>query len=133
MPDQSYIKLAVEMKKKAHAPYSNFHVGVVLMTKDGTVFTGVNVENSSYSLTCCAERIAIFKAVSEGFTEFTEMYLAGDSEGFTPPCGACRQVMVELCGLDLQIHMINKNDHSIQTVTVRQLVPFAFSADNLPR
>src|SRR4030066_1907658 len=96
-----YTKLAqkaVEAKKNALPFYSKFHVGAALLTEDGKVYTGCNVESSSYSLTICAERTAIFKAISEGEREFKAIAVAADTEDFISPCGACRQVISDLCG-----------------------------------
>ena len=84
------IEKAVDSKANAYAPYSNFHVGAALLTKDDKIYTGCNVESSSYSLTLCAERTAIFKAISEGERNFKAIAVAGDTEDFISPCGACR-------------------------------------------
>ena len=92
---ESLIETAVLAKEHSYAPYSRFRVGAALLTEDGTVFAGCNVENSSYSLTICAERNALFKAVSEGYTTFKSIAIASDDSRFLPPCGACRQVLSE--------------------------------------
>lgn len=102
MTDHELSELAKAASKKAYSRYSDFSVGAALLTKDGRVFTGCNIENGSYSLTVCAERVAIFKAVSEGCTEFAAIAITGGAGGDTSqpcyPCGACLQVMSEFCG-----------------------------------
>jgi len=99
-------QLAVDAKKIALPPYSNFHVGAALMTEDEIVYSGGNIETSSYSLTICAERVAVFKAISEGVRKFKAVAIASDSPDFCPPCGSCRQVLFDLCG-DIDVVMIN--------------------------
>ncbi|MCH8325406.1 MAG: cytidine deaminase [Bacteroidetes bacterium] len=89
---------ALEAKKVSLPTYSNFHVGAALLTEDNKIYTGGNIETSSYSLTICAERTAIFKAISEGERKFKAIAIASDSDGFCSPCGACRQVINDLCG-----------------------------------
>lgn len=120
---------AIEAKKNAHAPYSNFHVGAALLTEDDKIYSGCNVESSSYSLTLCAERTAIFKAMSEGVRKFKAIAVAGDTDVFISPCGACRQVISDLCG-DIDIIMINKNGKS-KTMKASELLPLAFSDKDL--
>jgi cytidine deaminase len=119
---------AQEAKAKAYAPYSNFHVGAALITTKGKIFNGCNVENTSYGLTNCAERTAIFKMVSEGEKEITEILVIGDTEDFLPPCGACRQVIAEFSQNDTPVHMCNKNGE-IKTTSVGELIPFTFFLD----
>src|SRR3972149_886618 len=97
---------AVEAKLKALPTYSNFHVGAALLTEDDKIYSGCNIESSSYSLTICAERNAIFKAISEGERKFKAIALASDHPDFISPCGACRQVLSDLCG-DIDVVMIN--------------------------
>ena len=122
-------KKAVEAKKNALPAYSNFHVGSALITEDGKIFSGCNIESSSYSLTMCAERIAIFKAISEGERKFKAIALAGDTDDYISPCGACRQVISDLCG-DIDIIMVNgKGDYKVNKTS--ELLPFAFSDDDL--
>jgi len=123
------IEKAVDSKANALAPYSNFHVGAALLTKDDKIYTGCNVESSSYSLTLCAERTAIFKAISEGERNFKAIAVAGDTEDFISPCGACRQVISDLCG-DIDIVMINKNNES-KIMKASELLPLAFSDKDL--
>ena len=107
MTDKELFSAAVKAAENSYSPYSHFRVGAALLSKDGRLFTGCNIENASYSLTNCAERTAVFKAVSEGVTEFKAIAVAGSStEDFTsscPPCGACLQVLSEFCGDDLVI------------------------------
>jgi len=107
---------AVKVKEKAYAPYSDFHVGSALRTKSGKIFTGCNVENSSYGVTICAERNAIFKMVSEGEQEISAILIVGDTEKFLPPCGACRQVMAEFAMKD------TRGDPSIRILTEQELI-----------
>lgn len=120
---------ARESRKMAHAPYSGFHVGSALLTAEGKIYTGCNVENSSYSLTNCAERTALFKAISEGERKFRAIAVASDSPDFLPPCGACRQVIADLCG-DIDVVMIDKED-TIKIVPISELLPMAFNADQI--
>ena len=103
MTKQQLLDIAVEMKTQAYVPYSNFHVGAALLTEDGTVFTGCNVENAAYGVCICAEQTAVVKAVSEGYHKFQAIAVAGDSDGPCLPCGACRQVLSEFCGPDTPI------------------------------
>lgn len=124
-------RLAIEAKKYSHAPYSNFHVGAALLTKDNVVITGCNIESSSYSLTICAERTAIFKAFSDNIKSFKAIAIASDDPGFCPPCGACRQVISELCG-NIDVVLVNHNEE-IRVLKISELLPFAFSDDNLRR
>jgi cytidine deaminase len=92
------IAAAEQARENAHAPFSNFRVGAALRAKSGRVYTGCNIENASYGLTCCAERVAIFKAISEGERGFDSIAVVSDTEALTPPCGACRQIIWEFCG-----------------------------------
>ena len=123
------IDKAIESKKNALPTYSNFFVGSALLTNDDTIFTGCNIESSSYSLTICAERTAIFKAISEGKREFKAIAIAGNTEDFLSPCGACRQVIADLCG-EIDVIMINKNGDS-KILKTSDLLPFAFGDKNL--
>ncbi|MCC6550466.1 MAG: cytidine deaminase [Ignavibacteriaceae bacterium] len=123
--------MARESRKMAHAPHSGFHVGSALLTNDDKIYTGCNIENSSYSLTNCAERTALFKAVSEGEKAFKAIAVASDSPDFLPPCGACRQVIADLCG-DIDVVMIDKED-AIKIIKISELLPMAFNADHIKR
>jgi len=126
---KSLAEKAVEAKSKALPTYSNFHVGAALLTEDDKIYTGCNIESSSYSLTICAERTAIFKAISEGERKFKAIAVAGDTEGFIFPCGACRQVISDLCG-DIDVVLVNsKNDTKVMKTS--ELLPFAFSDNDL--
>ena len=130
MSPQELVKRAEEAMKLAYTPYSRFQVGAALLTKDGTVFTGCNIENASYSPTNCAERTAFFKAVSEGHREFSAIAVVGGQNGviedFCPPCGVCRQVMSEFSGGDFLIHLGGK-DGKIKTLSLDELLPLRFS------
>jgi len=118
------IKMAKEASQNAYAPFSGFKVGSALLTKFGKVFTGCNVANSSYGLSNCAERTAVFKAVSEGETEFSEIVIYADSDKIFSPCGACRQVLSEFSS-DLKITIIS-NKEKIET-TINELLPLKFT------
>lgn len=120
---------AVEAKKFSLPTYSNFRVGAALLTDDDKIFTGCNIESSSYSLTMCAERTAVFKAISEGERKFKAIAIAGDAKNYISPCGACRQVLSDLCG-DIDVIMLNsKGEQKIEKLSA--LLPFAFSDDDL--
>ena len=122
------VSKAVEAKSKALPTYSNFHVGAALITKDDKIYTGCNIESSSYSLTICAERTAIFKAISEGERKFKALAVAGE-EGFISPCGACRQVISDLCG-DIDVVLVNSKNET-KVMKTSELLPFAFSDKDL--
>ncbi len=118
------IRLAIESRQKAYAPYSNFLVGAALLTKDGTIFTGCNVENTSYGLCICAERTAICKAVSEGHQKFEA--IAVSATPFATPCGACRQFIVEF-GRDIEVICVDANDAAnTKSWTSEELIPDNF-------
>jgi cytidine deaminase len=123
---QKLLDAARQARLRAHAPYSKFLVGAALLTNDGHVVTGCNVENASYGLTICAERVAAFKAISEGHHSFSLIAVVADTETFTPPCGACRQVLWELCG-DVLVVLGNLGDAS-ESYQLRELLPHAFDA-----
>jgi cytidine deaminase len=118
------VKAARQAKTQSLAPYSNFHVGAALETADGKIFTGCNIESSSYGLTCCAERVALFKALSEGERDFTRIAVAADTEEFCTPCGACRQVLWDY-GQNLEIVCVNKHG-AIHAIHLKNLLPEAF-------
>lgn len=126
MATTNLIDLVVETTKNAYVPYSHFPVGAVLVAKNGQVFTGVNIENASFGLTNCAERTAIFKAVSEGFLDFEELIVYGETEKPISPCGACRQVMAEFFSEDLKVTLVAK-DKSTVVMTVKELLPYSFT------
>ena len=125
---QSLVDLANTARQRAYAPYSNYPVGSSLRTKTGRIFTGVNVENAAYPQTMCAERIAIFKAVSEGEKEFEVITVVTDNGG--SPCGGCRQVMAEF-GLDAIVIMADGQGHIVKEITVKELLPEAFTPEKL--
>ncbi len=125
---QDLIDLANTARQRAYAPYSNYPVGSSLRTKTGRIFTGVNVENASYPQTMCAERVAIFKAVSEGEKEFEVITVVTDNGG--SPCGGCRQVMAEF-GLDTIVLLADGNGKLVKQTTVRELLPDAFTPERL--
>jgi len=125
------IREALRVKETAHAPFSNFKVGTILLTRDGQIYKGCNIEISSYGLTICAERVAIFKAVSEGETAFQSIFIASDSDRVTPPCGACRQVLWELAG-DIEVFMINCHGE-YQKKLMSELLPLGFDKSYLTK
>ncbi|MGB3259465.1 cytidine deaminase [Paenisporosarcina sp.] len=117
-------------RENAYVPYSKFKVGAALLTKEGKVYHGCNIENASFSMTNCAERTAIFKAVSEGIRDFASLAVVADTEGPVSPCGACRQVIAEFCEPNMPVYLINlKGD--VQETTVAELLPGAFSPEDL--
>lgn len=122
---EQLIQEANEAREKAYVPYSHFKVGAALYTKSGKIYHGCNIENSSFSLSCCAERTAIFKAVSEGETEFTALAVIADTEEPVSPCGACRQVMSEFFSDDVAVYLANRSG-KVQTTSVSELLPFGF-------
>lgn len=123
------VQKAAEAKTKAYVPYSCFRVGAALLTVDGQVFTGCNIENASYSLTNCGERTAIFKAVSEGFQEFKAIAISTDTEEITSPCGPCRQVLIEF-GEDIDVILANVHGE-YEVYRSGDLLPLAFTPDKL--
>ena len=123
------IEKAKGAREKAFAPFSNFKVGAALETVEGEVYTGCNVENASYGLTMCAERVAIFKAVSEGKRKFKRIVVAADTDNLTPPCGACRQIIWEFCG-DIPVTLANLNGVN-ETIQMAKLFPRAFDTEFL--
>ena len=125
---QSIIDLANTARQRAYAPYSKYPVGAALRTKSGRIFTGVNIENAAYPHTMCAERVAIFKAVSEGEKDFEVISVVTDNGG--SPCGGCRQVMAEF-GLDTIVLMADGSGKLVKEMTVKELLPEAFTPDHL--
>jgi cytidine deaminase len=123
MTKSHLIEKAKEASRKAYAPYSNYKVGAALLTKSGKVYTGCNIENSSYGLTNCAERTAVFKAVSEGEMKFEEMAIYADSPNLPTPCGACRQVLSEF-GPELKITIISNKEQMVTSIS--ELLPLRF-------
>ena len=133
MTDRELLQYAVEAREMAYAPYSNFRVGAALVGKSGKLYKGCNVENAAYSPTNCAERTALFKAVSEGEREFVSIAIVGGMSetinDFCAPCGVCRQVMAEFCDKDFRVIMGNL-EH-IQTRTLEELLPLSFGKNDL--
>ena len=125
---QSLVDLANAARQRAYVPYSKYPVGSSLRTKSGRIFTGVNVENAAYPQTMCAERIAIFKAISEGEKEFDVITVVTDNGG--SPCGGCRQVMAEF-GLDTVVLMADGSGKIVKETSVRELLPEAFTPEHL--
>ncbi|GIU77741.1 MAG: cytidine deaminase [Bryobacteraceae bacterium] len=120
------VEAALEARRRARAPFSGFLVGAALEEEDGRVFAGCNVESASYGLTMCAERVAAFRAVAEGGRRFARIVIAADSAVLTPPCGACRQVLWELCG-DVEIVLVNLQG-ARETMRLSTLLPRPFDA-----
>ncbi len=120
------IELVVDNSKYAYVPYSHFPVSAILVTKSGQLYSGVNIENASFGLTNCAERTAIFKAISEGVRDFSEIIIYGETEKPISPCGACRQVMAEFFDKDLKVTLVAK-DKSTVVMTVGELLPYSFT------
>ncbi|HVR71866.1 MAG TPA: cytidine deaminase [Vicinamibacteria bacterium] len=116
-------------RRRAHAPFSRFKVGAALRTANGEVVTGCNIENASYGLTLCAERVAVFKAVSEGRRRFDAIAVAVDSPKLAAPCGPCRQILWELCG-DIWVHMVDLGRKTL-TLPMSELLPYPFDRRNL--
>jgi cytidine deaminase len=120
------LEAALEARKSAHAPFSKFQVGAALEDDSGRIHTGCNVENATYGLTICAERVAVFKAYSEGARGFRRLAVAADSDALTPPCGACRQILWELCG-DIEVKLLNLRG-AAESLRLRDLFPRPFDA-----
>ncbi|MCI0705896.1 MAG: cytidine deaminase [Ignavibacteriae bacterium] len=133
MPNRSkeLVAEALRAKKRAHTPYSMFPVGAALLASNGHIYTGCNIEVSSYGLTICAERTAIFKAVSEGDRNFKAIAIVSDDPNITPPCGACRQVLWDLAG-NIDVIMANPKG-KIKKQKLKDLIPHAFDSRNLER
>ena len=134
MTDKELLSLAVNAMKISYSPYSNCKVGAALLCKNGKVFTGTNIENASFSPTVCAERVAVFKAVSEGETEFSEIAVVGGKDGkingIFAPCGVCRQVLREFCDDDFPV-ILGESENEFKEVTLKELLPLSFSPDNV--
>ena len=135
METRELVRMAIAARENAYTPYSHFKVGAALLAKDGRVFTGCNIECASYSPTNCAERTALFKAVSEGAREFSAIAVVGWKEGekctsFAAPCGVCRQMLFEFCGPDMPVIMA-KSEEDTLVMTLGELLPAGFGPDNL--
>lgn len=123
------VEAAKKAREYAHAPYSNFRVGSALEADDGRLFTGCNVENATYGLTVCAERVAVFKAISEGARRFRRIAVVTGAASLTPPCGACRQILWEFCG-DIEVILANL-DGKQESLRLKDLFPRAFDDRSL--
>lgn len=135
MTPEKLIEMAIEARKSAYAPYSGYRVGAALLGKSGKVYLGCNIENASYTPTVCGERVAIFKAVSEGEKKFEAIAVCGGNKeeitGSFPPCGVCRQVLREFCDPDdFKVYLIGKQG-TYKTLTLGELLPYSFSSDNM--
>ncbi len=130
MDKQQLIEHAVHAMENAYVPYSKFPVGAALLTADGEVVEGCNIENSAFSMTNCAERTAFFKAISEGTRSFAALAVTGNTEGPISPCGACRQVISEFCPSDMPVYLTNTTGGILET-TVGELLPGAFTKEDL--
>ena len=134
MDNRELIKLALEARKNSYSPYSDFKVGAALLTKSGKVYTGCNIENAAFGPTVCAERTALFKAVSEGEREFVKITVAGGKndipDSYAFPCGVCRQVLAEFCRADFEIISAVSPEDSVSR-TLSEMLPDSFGPDNL--
>jgi cytidine deaminase len=128
--DEELIERARVARESAHAPYSNFEVGAALLASDGRIFTGCNIENSTYGLTMCAERVAIFKAVSEGAREFVKVAIVADHLNLTPPCGCCRQMIWEFSADETVVILANLTG-DVQKFEIKEIFPNAFDSSFL--
>lgn len=130
MNSHELIQRALEARKRAYVPYSKFAVGAALLSESGKVYLGCNIENAAYPVCNCAERTALFKAYSDGDTKYQAIAVVADTEQPVPPCGSCRQVMVELCPPDMKVYLSNLNGKVTET-TVGELLPGAFTKEDL--
>lgn len=128
-PVEKLINAATAVRERAYAPYSKFRVGAAILTKEARYYTGCNIENASYGLTCCAERVALFKAVSNGERDFEAIAVTAGTDDFCTPCGACRQALAEF-GTHIKVFMANKQG-TYRMQTVAQLLPGAFGSQSL--
>jgi cytidine deaminase len=132
MNKDQLIKEALEARTQAYTPYSEFQVGAALLTKNNKLYRGCNIENASFGLTNCAERTAIFKAVSEGEKEIQAIAICADTAGPVSPCGACRQVMAEFCDENTKIYLTNLNGNTVET-SINELLPGYFSSKDMEK
>ena len=134
MTDKELFRLAIKSMENSYSPYSGCKVGAALLSKNGKVYTGTNIENAAFGPTVCAERVAIFKAVSEGEKEFSKIAVVGgkngEINGVFAPCGVCRQVLREFCDDDFEI-LLGETPDSFKVVTLKDLLPFSFSPENV--
>lgn len=132
MPDKDpLVEAAEQARTRASAPYSNFKVGAALETAGGKIYTGCNIESATYGLTMCAERVAVWKAVSEGERDFARIAVVADTDKLTPPCGSCRQILWEFCG-DVPVTLSNLAGDT-ETVRMSDLLPRAFDSEFLKK
>jgi cytidine deaminase len=122
---EELLQAARQARTRAYAPYSNFHVGAAVLGGNGKIYSGCNVENASFGLTCCAERNAIFAMIAAGENRIEEVLVIGESEEFLPPCGACRQVIAEFAPPAAKVHMCNR-EGACRQASVSELVPYIF-------
>lgn len=127
------INRALKARENAYVPYSNFKVGAAILTEDDIIVDGCNIENASYGASNCAERTAIFKAVSEGARKIKAIAIVGDKDNFTYPCGICRQVMLEFAENKEMPVIIIKNENEYITHTLEDIIPLSFTKDDLDR
>lgn len=136
MNKEELYNIAVEAAKKAYSPYSGFCVGAALLCDDGMVYSGCNIENASYSVTVCAERVALFSAVAEGKRRFTAIAVAGSGNGdFSspcPPCGVCRQALAEFCAADMPVILSDGKDGAME-YTLGEILPMSFTAEDMEK
>ena len=129
--EQKLLEVAIQYRNRAYSPYSSFCVGAALLAKNGQIFGGCNIENVAFSPTNCAERTAFFKAVSEGVTEFTAIAIVGGKKDgeleFCPPCGVCRQVMLEFCNPKEFVVILGTSTEEYEVISLEKLMPYAFS------
>lgn len=134
MTDKELYRLAIDAMKYSYSPYSDCKVGAALLTENGKVFTGTNIENAAFGPTVCAERVAVFKAVSEGERNFSKIAVVGGKggiiNGIFAPCGVCRQVLREFCKDDFEI-LLGETEDSFKKVTLKDLLPLSFSPENV--
>ncbi len=134
MDNKKLLALAVQAMKKSYSPYSNCKVGAALLCENGKVYLGANIENAAFSPTVCAERVAFFKAISEGETKFSKIAVtggkSGDISGIFAPCGVCRQVMREFCSDDFEI-ILGESAETYKLTTLKELLPYSFSSEDV--
>ncbi len=134
MTDKELLQMAIDAMKNSYSPYSDCKVGAALLCKNGKIFTGTNIENAAFGPTVCAERVAVFKAVSEGEKEFLKIAVVGGKggviNGIFAPCGVCRQVLREFCQDDFQI-LLGETEDSFKIVALKELLPLSFSPENV--
>lgn len=138
MDDRALMRAAIEARQRSYSPYSHFQVGAALLTEEGKIFTGCNIENASYSVTNCAERTAFFKAVSEGYRKFKKIAIVGGPENAAilescPPCGVCRQVMMEFCDPETFRILLGPSEENYQEFALKELLPLGFGPGNLEK